>query len=82
MTILFNEHWRIQDFLDEKGANPQGGGHTNLLFDQIYPKNCMKNERNWTQREGASLASPLDPPMMTEVKFIISSNTGYYVKPK
>ena len=46
------------------GANPQGGG-ANLLFCPNFPENCMKmKEFGPRGGGGASLAPPLDPPML------------------
>ena len=42
-------------------ANPYVWGD-NLLFDKIFAENCMKM-KEIGPREGASLASSLDPPM-------------------
>ena len=67
--------WRIQDFPDG-GANPKG--NTNLLFDQLFPENCMKmKEINWTERR-PSLASPLDLPMNYRwlIKYVNNSLLG------
>ena len=56
--------WRIQDFPEEGGANPQGGG-ANVLFGQKIPENCMKMKEFGPRGGGASLAPPsLDPPML------------------
>ena len=49
--------WRVADpGFPRGGANP-GGTH---LF---FAKNCMKIEKDWTQRGRTSL-TPLDPPLM------------------
>ena len=36
--------WRIQDFPD-RGANLKGGRGINLLFGQIFSKECMKMKK-------------------------------------
>ena len=50
--------WRIQDF-------PQGGAPTpkSAIIFQIFSQKLHENERIWTPG-GASLAPPLDPPML------------------
>ena len=55
MEIIMDNQRRIQDFQDGGGANFQGGG-INLLFNQIFPQNCMKMEE-FGPREGARIRS-------------------------
>ena len=50
-----------QEFSDGD-ANPKGGG-ASLIFGQIYPENCMKM-KEIEPGGGASMAPPLDPPMI------------------
>ena len=61
--IFFVPHyqWRIQDF-------PQGGAPTPkiAIIFQFFAKNCMKMKEFGPRGRGhASLAPPLDPPMIT-----------------
>ena len=53
--------WRIKDF-------PQGGAPTpkSAIIFQIFCRTLQKNERIWTPGGRASLAPPLDPPMLTK----------------
>ena len=55
--------WRIQDFPEVRVPNPPGGA--NIRFCQIFPKTAW-NWKNLDHGRGrASLATPLDPPMVT-----------------
>ena len=51
--------WIDLTVADPQGANPQGWG-ASLLFDQIFPINCMKMKE---LDPGASLAPFFHPPM-------------------
>ena len=53
--------WRIQDF-------PQGGAPTPkiAIIFQIFDENCMKMKEFGPPGGRASLAPPLDPPMLTK----------------
>ena len=60
-TALFLPSVADPGFPRRGSDNPQGWG--NLLFGQNFPENCTENEKNWTQREHASMSPFLDPPM-------------------
>ena len=53
------DQWRIQDF-------PQGGAPTPkiAIIFQFFAENCMKMKEFGPPGGRASLAPPLDPPMM------------------
>ena len=53
--------WRIQDFVDGGWGRQHQTGGGNLLFGQLFPKNCMKM-KEIGPRGGVPRAS-LDPPM-------------------
>ena len=49
------------------GANPKGGGRQPIIWP-IFSENCMKMKKFWAGG-GASLAPPLDPPLLGEENF-------------
>ena len=53
--------WLVQDFPDGGGCQPQGGD-ANLLFGQLFPKNCMKM-KEISHRGARVTGAPLDPPI-------------------
>ena len=55
--------WRIQDFPDDGGVNPQAGD-ANLLFGQIFPENCIKIKEIGPRGEPRVPGAPSDPPMI------------------
>ena len=55
--------WRIQDFPEEGAPTPRGGA--NIQFCQIFPKTA-RNWKNLDPRGRASLAPPLDPPLLDD----------------
>ena len=61
MKSLVRDQWRIQDF-PEVGAPTLGAGRQHKILPN-FPINCMKLKEFGPLR--ASLASPLDPPMVT-----------------
>ena len=50
--------------------------YKNLLFGQIFPKNCMKMKKNWTQRGARVPGAPLDPPMETKGCYFVVHTLG------
>ena len=66
VKIEIRQQWRIQDF-------PQGGAPTPkiAIIFRIFAENCMKMKEFGPQGGRASLAPPLDPPMVrTEIQVI------------
>ena len=61
-NCVTDNQWRIQDFPEEGTPTPRGGGAPTYEFAKFSQK---LHERIWTGRGGASLAPPLDPPLIT-----------------
>ena len=60
-SVFFYLHYTAADpGFPRRGAPTCKVGGANLLFNQFFPKNCMKNERIWTGRGGAR---PWRPPL-------------------
>ena len=65
--INVHNQWRIQDFPEEGAPTPRGGAPT-YDFTKFSQK-LHEIERIWAPGGHASLAPPLDPPLITVTKW-------------